>query len=643
MFLVFLVTIPILGVPIWYFKRDSSINIPFMASAALLLLGLLGFKDVFTGSALVYKMALSGPFSPSFRIDALSAVFVLLASFLWLVVAIYAPEYMQHEGKTAGFELCTLLTFSAVLGVFMAGDLITMLLFFELMTIASYFWVVHRWNGEAVKAGYFYLFFSIIGGLFLALGIVFLGSSGQPLTLGSGAVGAFEQPLSIWGIVLLIAGFGIKAGMVPLHLWLPHAHSVAPTPASALLSGLIIKIGAYGLIRVGEFVGWGAQLSGGTAFLGPGLISAGVLTMLLGVTGALLQSDAKRLLAYHSVSQMGYIILGLGAGLYLGTQGSYGLVGAVYHIVNHALFKATLFLGVGVIYTATKETDLYKLGGLLRKFPVTAVLMFFAVMGITGTPGLNGYASKTILHHAVSQAALAGTPLVVWAERLFMLVGVGTTASFAKLYYLMFLGQPTKLEVSGGETKQFQAAMSLLVAIMVLIGLRPGLFVRIAALPLAEGLGLANAGPALKGLNFWAVPDLVGMAVTLALGVAFCWVGLKSGLFHWQPPRFLTLEGLGMLIYQGFSSLFRNLSLIYRNTAVALKRRARVVRGRFLTLSEKMENPEAITFGNMSFSDISANTGLLMAVLVVLILVYTYKDLGHYVKLPIPLAKWIGK
>ena len=226
-----------------------------------------------------------------------------------------------------------------------------------------------------------------------------------------------------WSLARLVAGFGIKAGMVPLHLWLPHAHSVAPTPGSALLSGLLIKVGAYGLIRVGEFAGWGVGWGTVATWLGSSLTVLGTCTMLVGVTAALLQSDAKRLLAYHSVSQMGYIILGMGVGLYLGADGGLGLVGAIYHIVNHALFKATLFLGVGVIYVHTNETNLYNLGGLWRRFPVTAILMFLAVLGITGAPGLNGYASKTLLHHAVSLAAETGPTWLVWVERLFFVGG----------------------------------------------------------------------------------------------------------------------------------------------------------------------------------------------------------------------------
>ena len=192
------------------------------------------------------------------------------------------------------------------------------------MTITSWFWVIHRGNQEALRAGYFYLFFSIAAGLFVAIGAVLIGQAGGTLTIGLGTLAQLlPNTHVVWGLVAVALGFAVKAGMVPLHLWLPHAHSVAPTPASALLSGILIKAGAYGLLRVGQVVGWDSALLSGTKGLGLCLTVLGAATMLVGVGAALLQSDAKRLLAYHSVSQMGYILLGLGAAWFLGQSGGW--------------------------------------------------------------------------------------------------------------------------------------------------------------------------------------------------------------------------------------------------------------------------------------------------------------------------------
>lgn len=646
MLLVMLPAIPLIGALILLSLRGKSINMPLIVSSIVLVLASFGLGGAFGGMPLTYKLSLSGPFVPTFQADPLSAIFVMLAALLWFVVSIYAPEYMKHEGGARSFELCTLLTLSAVLGVFLAGDLFTMLLFFELMTITSYFWVIHRWNQEAIKAGYFYLFFSITGGLFIALGIVLMGAATSMLpSIGTGPVTPLEPRMFSWSLALLVAGFGIKAGMVPLHLWLPHAHSVAPTPGSALLSGLLIKVGAYGLIRVGEFAGWGMEWGTTATWLGPSLTVLGTCTMLVGVMAALLQSDAKRLLAYHSVSQMGYIILGLGVGLYLGVGGGLGLVGAIYHIVNHALFKAALFLGVGVIYIHTNETNLYNLGGLWRRFPMVAILMLIAVLGITGAPGLNGYASKTLLHHAVSAAAETGTPWLVWVERLFLLVGVGTAASFSKLYYLMFLGKPTKIKITdiGDGSRRLQLAIGLLAVVMVGIGLWPGFFPRVMAVPAARALGMENAATVLAGLSFWNAADVNGMLVTLALGILVCWAGLRSGVFHWQPPIWLTLEGLGKLVGLGFLSLWRIRAGFYRSTVTAIREIGRTMGFRLYSACRRLDQSRSGTIGGVTLTGISADAALLMVTLAFLIMFYTLVDLiVPGLRSPFSLSQWMG-
>lgn len=629
MLLVILLAIPLLGALALFFMQDKPINIPFITSLIVLLLGIFGLKGVFQGEALTYAIGMSGPFIMKFNGDALSVIFVLLSAFLWLVVSIYSPRYMEHEGKAWSFQLCTLLTLFAVLGIFLAGDLVTMLLFFELMTISSYFWVIHRWNKEAIRAGYFYLFFSIVGGLLIALGIVMMGGATEVLpNIGSGMVTPLNPQLFGWSIAIFVVGFGIKAGMVPLHLWLPHAHSVAPTPASALLSGLIIKVGAYGLIRTGELAGWGVKLGAGVTNLGTALIILGTLTMLLGVTAALIQSNAKKLLAYHSISQMGYIILGLGVALYLGSEGGLGLSGSIYHIINHALFKVALFLGVGVIYIHTGETDLYKLGGLWKRFPVTAMLMLLAILGITGAPGLNGYASKSLLHHGVSLAAEVGTPLLVWIERLFLLVGVGTAASFAKLYYLMFLGKPTKLKVSEGKAPSLQIAMALLAVVMVGIGIKPEFLLNLAIVPAVESLGMKEISTSLIGLSFWEFKDIFDMIITLILGVVVCFLGLKTGAFHWHPPTWLTIEGLVKIVVGKISLIAETILEFYHSMVGSIQKSSGAINSRLYLDLRKFDQSKDSTVLGVRLLGINADVAIFVLVLGLLIAWYTLTKPG---------------
>ena len=300
--------VPLLGALVLLLagKRIRIVNIPFTASLLVLILGGFGLRNVLAGGSLTFRLPFFGPFAPVFHIDPVSSVFVMLTAFVWLAVSVYTPFYMNYEGGKRGFEISSLFTLAAVSGVFLAGDLLTMLLFFELMTIASYFWVVHEWNKEAVRAGYFYLFYSIIGGLLIALGIVLMGSATDGLpSVGADPASVLNPRVFAASIIVFVIGFGIKAGIVPFHLWLPHAHSIAPAPGSALLSGLLIKVGAYGLIRIAEIAGFGAKPGIGVNWLGPVLAVIGTVTMLAGVVMALFQSNAKRLLAYHSISQMG--------------------------------------------------------------------------------------------------------------------------------------------------------------------------------------------------------------------------------------------------------------------------------------------------------------------------------------------------
>ncbi len=624
MLLVILVAIPLIGAIILFLMRKKSINIPFIISSIVLLLSIFGLKGVFNGEILNYKIPLYGPFVPSFHADSVSVIFVILASFLWLVVSIYSPKYMEHEGKAFMFQLATLLTLFAVLGIFLAGDLFTMLLFFELMTITSYFWVIHRWNKEATKAGYFYLFFSIVGGLLIALGIVLMGAATDVLpTIGSGMATVINPQLFGWSIAIFIVGFGIKSGMVPLHLWLPYAHSVAPTPGSALLSGLIIKVGAYGLIRTGQLAGWGVNLGAGVAWLDSTLIILGTLTMLLGVLAALIQSNAKKLLAYHSISQMGYVILGLGVALYLGADGGYGLSGSIYHIINHALFKVALFLGVGVIYVHTGETDLYKLGGLWRRFPVTAILMLIAVLGITGAPGLNGYASKSLIHHGVSHAAEVGAPWLLWVERLFLVVGVGTAASFSKLYYLMFLGKKTELEVSDGGSASLQVAMGMIAVVLLGIGIRPEFLLNTAIVPAVQSLGMESITTTLTGLSFWHFKDIFDMIITLALGILVCALGLKTGAFHWHPPVWMTIEGMVGIIHSRASVIQEAIGDFSKSGNKSFKDFAKNTGSRLNLAFRQFDHSKSSTVFGSNLIGVSADIGILIIVLGFLIAWYT--------------------
>jgi len=350
-----------------------------------------------------------------------------------------------------------------------------------------------------------------------------------------------DPGLARLAFVLMLIGFGVKAGMVPLHVWLPDAHSVAPTPASALLSGVMIKAGAYGVFRCLEMLVQPDSASGVATALGAlarqagGLVAGlGVASMLIGVVFALGQRHAKRMLAWHSVSQMGFILTGLGTGAWLGADGGLGTAGGLMHVVNHALFKSCLFLGVGAVMVAAGTGDMYRLGGLWRRMPITLVLMLIAAAGIAGVPLFNGFVSKCMIHHAlVHAAAQPGGAGFAVAEALHYLACVGTAASFIKLIWLVFFAvpaaNPSDHRASPTRAREAPPAMLVLVSFILLLGLRPGLLLT----DLVSGSGTAS-GPLLHYLkhDFLSLADLRSAFLMLAGGLVLYRVGMRYRWFH---------------------------------------------------------------------------------------------------------------
>ncbi|MCK9222162.1 MAG: complex I subunit 5 family protein [Limnochordia bacterium] len=615
MLLAALIIIPALGALGSIFSRRAQGILGLVTTSLTLLLGGIVGQRVYSTGPLNLEFSW-GIFTPSLRADTLSIVFTLFTLFIWWAVAWYIPGYMKMEKRASVFYASFLLTLSAVLGVFLAGNWFTLLFFFELMTLTSLLWVVFYQSKEAIGASLYYLFFSVLAGLFLAAGLVLLSDGGSGLTFN--CVDATNPKTFSWGLASLLVAFGIKAGMVPLHLWLPKAHPVAPSPASALLSGILIKTGAYGLIRTGQLAGWGRAAS----WFGPALVTLGVITMLLGVGLALLQSNAKRLLAYHSVSQMGYIILGVGIGFLMGSDGGFGLGGALYHSLNHALFKSALFLGIGMIVLRTGQSDLYRMGGLWRQYPVTALCTLVAALGITGTPGLNGYASKTLLHHGLSQAASVKIPLV-WVERCFLLVGIGTAASFCKLFFLTFLGKPrSNISKLPKESRLESLSLLFLAIAMVAIGSRPNWFVESALVPILTSFGMDTTS--LTSLSFWNAQDLGGMVLTLGLGGALCWFGLRSGLFHWQPPTWLSLEQLGGIVLTGMRRTIWGLEEACERIWAALVFCRNGARLRMRKLVVQFEEREG-SFAHIRLSNLGLQTMALVATFAILLIYFFWQ------------------
>ncbi len=507
---------------------------------------------------------LISPLNLTFRVDGLGVMVALITAFVWLAATIYAVSYMEHEQNRGRFFVFLALTFVGTIGVPLAGDFISLLVFFEIMTLASYVLVIHNQSEEAISAGNLYLYLGVFGGLCLLTGILLLQYFLRTLVIAPTPIG-FPTPYHLTAIICLIVGFGIKAGMAPLHIWLPRAHPVAPSPASALLSGVMIKIGAYGIIRtVAMFItpcrtgpfdlrapGL-ASLWDSLSTIGYVIIWIGIGTALFGAFMALFQDNMKKMLACSSISQMGFIILGVGVADFLCREGALGLAAASYHILNHALFKSLLFLAVGAFAFQLNELDMYKLGGLWRKMPFTAAAAMIGTLGIIGFPFFNGYVSKTLLHHALAgaftQSRLPGLQVAEW---LFILASAGTACYFFKFIYLVFF---RKAKRSYGDLPPtplpMKIGMIMLSAAIMGVGLFPNQILDRFILP---GLSQFMYDPGyiethLAGIKFWAWPDIRSVALTLAAGAILFAFGMKSGAFQISFPAWLGQEYAGSVV-----------------------------------------------------------------------------------------------
>lgn len=522
------------------------------------------YPIVFTGELIiVYTLKHLGPYGMNFNVDGTGLLLATIASFLWVIATLYSvgPGYMSHEHARNRFYAFLLVTLGANLGVFLSGDLFSLFIFFEIMAFTAYILIIHAETPEAMRAGRKFLFLSIIGGLFLLSGILLIYHFTGTLMITQlmnelEAIGWMKYLIA----AVMIIGFGVKAGIVPVHVWLPEAHPVAPSPASALLSGLMIKVGAYGILRTAGMIFTPApetvfvcaadhapMLWNTAQTIGYWLIVIGTITMLVGVSLALLQENAKRLLAYLSICSMGFIVMGIGSAAYLGYEGTMGFAGATSYILNHAMFKALLFLAVGAVYFRTHELNIYKLGGLWRKMPVTAICCFIAILGISGIPGFNGYASKVLLYYSIVEAyELHGDGFLYIAQIIFKVASAGVICAAMKLYIFTFLGKRAeKYNDVKPVPVTMQAAMLALAAVIVLIGIRPDLMMQMLIVPAMGAYTfsaysvdhLAKFGYEIG--KFFTLIHIQGVGGKMMMAGVIFVVGIRAGGFHAHPPLWI--------------------------------------------------------------------------------------------------------
>jgi len=465
-----------------------------------------------------------------YSLDALSGWFLLVLAILGIAVAVYSLGYFAHSspGRTAFVGVAFNVLLGAVEMVFVAGGAIAFLLAWELMTLATTALVAtEHEHAQTRRAAFLFLALSHLGTGCLVAGFFLLASGGASLELADIlGPGAAATPFRDTVFLLFLAGFGVKAGMIPLHVWLPEAHPAAPSPISALMSGVLIKTGIYGIFRVCV-----AGLGVPPLAWGGLVLAVGAVSMVLGVLYALMQHDLKRLLAYHSIENIGIILVAAGVGmisLAIGLPGLavLALAASLLHVLNHALFKGLLFLGAGGVAAATGTRQIEHMGGLARRMPWTAGFFLLGAMAISGLPFLNGFVSEWL----VFQSLLLGfhTSSDTFVRLAFpiggALLGLTTAlaaACFVKAFGITFLALPRGAGAAEARESSWLmlAPQAVLALACVAIGLFPGPVVSVLA-RLAEGL--VGAPPGISGLqaNVFRIAPTPGAFDGLSLPLA---------------------------------------------------------------------------------------------------------------------------
>ncbi len=439
--------------------------------ANLVTISLLVFAVVSIGKTEVYEIGdWHIPFGINLVLDGLSSLMLLAVSVVSAAAMLFSARYMERYTVKAKYLSLFLLMVAGLNGVILSGDIFNLFVFLEIASLASYALVGFGCEHEELEASFKYMVLGTIGSIFILFAVALVyGNTG---TLNMAYISKAIQSSGLnagltFALALFIVGFGLKAALVPFHAWLPDAHSSAPAPISAMLSGVLIKIlGIYALARV-VFNVFGVSVS-----IGWLLITLGLLSMVAGAFLAIGQWDLKRLMAYSSISQIGYVILGIGLGATLIAReanlawASLAILGGLLHLVNHAVYKSLLFLTSGSVEMSTGTRQLKQMGGLAEKLPLTRTTCTVASASIVGIPPFSGFWSKLILVIAAIQAHF------YWIAAIIVFVSLCTLIMYLKVQRYVFLGElPENLRQVKENKGSMQVAMVFLACLCVLMGL----------------------------------------------------------------------------------------------------------------------------------------------------------------------------
>lgn len=441
-----------------------------ITGAGLIITGILAAGAIMGQEAEYYLMSFGDKLDIYFHIDKIGRIFIAILIVVWILAGFYSFEYMKHEKEEKRYFGFYMIVFGVLLALDFAGNMVTYYLFYELMTLLSLPLVLHSKTKEAIMGGLKYLFYSLCGAYMVLLGIYFLSKYTETLnfipggTLQQGLTGANEKTLLIV-VFFMIIGFGVKAGMFPMHAWLPAAHPVAPAPASAVLSGLIVKAGVLGIIRTIYYLTGDSFIRG--TWVQTAWLSLTLLTIFMGSMLAYREKIMKKRLAYSTVSQVSYILFGLAL---LEPE---AMTGALLHVVFHAFIKSALFLAAGAIIYQTGRTKVEEMSGIGKEMPITIWCYTFASLSLIGIPPASGFISKW---HLALGALNSGIGIFLWLGPAVLLLSALLTAGY--LLPITIKGFLPGADFDYASLRKKEPSLYMIIPLLILAALSvlPGIF-----------------------------------------------------------------------------------------------------------------------------------------------------------------------
>ena len=522
-------------------KKGRDYFVSAIAILEFVLSTMLIMTDVGHEGTMVYVPEVCG-MGLTFTVDGFRVLYAGIACFMWMMTALFSNEYFAHYRNRNRYYLFQLLTLGATAGIFLSADLYTTFIFFEIMSVSSYVWVAHDEKQESMRAAATYLAVAIIGGLTLLMGLFLLYTQAGTLQINQ----LYEacQGKNVYPACLcMLVGFGAKAGAFPLQIWLPKAHPVAPAPASALLSGILTKTGVFGVLVIS------CQILLHDAAWGAFILIIGFITMFLGALLAVFSIDFKRTLACSSVSQIGFILIGVGMQGLLGAHNEIAIRGTALHMVNHYLFKLVLFMAAGVIYMNIHKLDLNDIRGFGRKKPLLKFIYLMGALGIGGVPLWSGYISKTLLHESMveyiheleggsvinSIFSLGNMQVFEW---IFLISGGMTIAYMTKLFVAVFVdkNQDAAVQEKYDSMKKYMTPVSAGVLVISAV-----LFPIMGMFPYATMDKMADMSEGFMGWNhaghsvdYFTWINLKGSVISIVIGVLIYVCIIRTSLMKKQ-------------------------------------------------------------------------------------------------------------